>query len=172
MSGPLPRLEAAEVGSPLGRWAVVVGPAGICRLSIAADWLEVTRGLARRFGAELRLRDAKDPQGVVGALGAYFAGELRAIDALPVDPGGTDFQRAVWAELRRIPPGRTRSYAELAAAIARPAAVRAVGAANGANPVALVIPCHRVIGKSGSLTGYGGGLPAKAWLLRHEGALF
>ena len=165
-------LETAEVTSPLGTWALVASPEGLCRLSFEADWDAVSLKLTRRFGGPVSLRDAKDPAGAVGALRSYFAGELRAIDALPVDPGGTDFQREVWAALRRIRPGRTTSYGELAARIGRPAAVRAVGAATGANPVAVVIPCHRVIGKDGSLTGYGGGLPTKAWLLRHEGALF
>ncbi len=84
---------------------------------------------------------------------------------------GTDFQRAVWRELRRIPSGKTISYAELAKRIGRPKAVRAVGLANRSNPISIVVPCHRVIGSDGSLTGYGGGMERKDWLLRHEGAL-
>ena len=91
---------------------------------------------------------------------------------MPVDTGGTAFQRAVWAALRRIPAGRTTCYSALASEIGRPAAVRAVGAANGANPVAVIVPCHRVIGKDGGLIGYGGGLERKAFLLRHEGVIF
>ena len=83
---------------------------------------------------------------------------------------GTPFQRAVWAALRRIPAGETLSYGQLAAQIGKPKAVRAVGLANGSNPVGVVVPCHRVIGADGSLTGYGGGLPRKLWLLEHEGA--
>jgi methylated-DNA-[protein]-cysteine S-methyltransferase len=165
-------LEMARVPSPIGIWSLVASPTGICRLSFAADGDALVRELTHRFRDPVSLRDAEDPLGAASALRAYFAGDLQAIDGLPVDPGGTAFQGAVWSALRLIPTGRTRSYEELATAIGRPTAVRAVGAANGANPVAVVIPCHRVIGKDGSLTGYGGGLPRKAWLLRHEGALY
>jgi methylated-DNA-[protein]-cysteine S-methyltransferase len=109
---------------------------------------------------------------VAEALRRYFAGDLAAFDGLAIDPlGGTPFQREVWAALREIPAGRTASYADIAERIGRPRAVRAVGAANGQNPVAIAIPCHRVIGRDGTLTGYGGGLPRKEWLLRHEGVL-
>lgn len=101
-------------------------------------------------------------------LEAYFAGDLAAIDDIPVRTGGTVFQNQVWAALRQIPTGRTISYGTLAARIGRPSAVRAVGLANGSNPIGIVIPCHRVIGADGSLTGYGGGLPRKQWLLAHE----
>jgi methylated-DNA-[protein]-cysteine S-methyltransferase len=101
---------------------------------------------------------------------AYFAGDLSAIERLAVVTGGTDFQREVWAALRRIPAGRTLSYGALATQLGRPKAVRAVGLANGANPIGIVVPCHRVIGADGSLTGYGGGLERKRWLLAHEGA--
>lgn len=104
------------------------------------------------------------------AMRAYFAGDLSAIDDLLTETGGTDFQRAVWKALRDIPAGQTVSYGALAAAIGKPMAVRAVGAANGANPVGVVVPCHRVIGSNASLTGYGGGLERKRWLLAHEGA--
>jgi methylated-DNA-[protein]-cysteine S-methyltransferase len=100
-------------------------------------------------------------------LRSYFAGDLRDFD-LPLAPHGTPFQREVWSALRRIPYGRTISYAELAAAVGRPGAARAVGAANGRNPIAVVIPCHRVIGASGALTGYGGGLERKRLLLDLE----
>lgn len=98
---------------------------------------------------------------------AYFDGSSRHVD-LPLRPAGTNFQREVWQALCAIPYGETASYADIARAIGRPRAVRAVGAANGANPLAVVVPCHRVIGADGSLTGYGGGLPAKRWLLAHE----
>lgn len=111
------------------------------------------------------------PSRFARAVAAYFAGRIEALDDLPVKVAGTAFETEVWHTLRRIPPGHTWSYRELAAAIGRPKAVRAVGAANGRNPVSLVLPCHRVIGADGSLTGYGGGLERKAWLLRHEGVL-
>lgn len=102
------------------------------------------------------------------ALCAYFAGDVTALDGIETATGGTPFQRDVWAALRRIAPGETTSYGALAAALGRPRAVRAVGAANGANPVSLVAPCHRVIGGGGALTGYAGGLDRKSWLLEHE----
>ncbi len=100
-------------------------------------------------------------------LAAYFAGRLRRF-TIPLAPEGTPFQRAVWAALATIPFGETRSYSDVARAVGRPRAVRAVGAANGRNPLALVLPCHRVIGASGALTGYAGGIDRKEWLLAHE----
>ncbi|MCP4449069.1 MAG: methylated-DNA--[protein]-cysteine S-methyltransferase [Myxococcales bacterium] len=106
----------------------------------------------------------------VRELVAYFDGEAQSF-ATPIEMGGTDFQNAVWCELLKIPFGESRSYADIAKAIGKPKAVRAVGAANGKNPLGILVPCHRVIGKNGSLTGYGGGLEMKLWLLRHEGAL-
>jgi methylated-DNA-[protein]-cysteine S-methyltransferase len=102
-------------------------------------------------------------------LGAYFAGELRRFE-LELAPGGTTFQRRVWEALQSLPYGTTASYGELAAEIGSPRAVRAVGAANGRNPISIVIPCHRLLGADGSLTGYGGGLERKRWLLDHERA--
>ena len=105
-------------------------------------------------------------------LDEYFAGKRRAFD-LKLAPRGTSFQLEVWAALRAIPYGETRSYREIARTIGRPEAIRAVGAANGANPLPIIVPCHRVIGANGSLTGFGGGLPVKRYLLDLEqGALF
>lgn len=104
------------------------------------------------------------------AVDAYVGGDLAVIDQLEVDTGGTDFQRRVWAALRTIPIGETWSYGDLAAAVGNDGAMRAVGSANGANPVSVVVPCHRVVRADGSLGGYGGGLDRKAWLLAHEGA--
>jgi len=165
------QLEAAEVLSPMGTWSLAASPQGVCLLHFEADWDAVGAALEHRFGP-VSLRHAKDPCGAVSKLEAYFAGDLRAIDAIPVDTGGTAFQMSVWSALRDIPAGRTACYSDLAARIGRPSATRAVGAANGANPVAVIVPCHRVIGKDGGLTGYGGGLERKAWLLRHEGVIF
>jgi methylated-DNA-[protein]-cysteine S-methyltransferase len=107
---------------------------------------------------------------VVAQLTEYFAGKRQAF-TLRLAPAGTAFQQEVWGELRRIPFGARASYSEIARRIGRPAAVRAVGAANGANPIAVVIPCHRVVGSDGSLTGYGSGLPIKSWLLDYESGL-
>ena len=112
-------------------------------------------------------RDSPLLKAVRGQLREYFAGRRDAFD-FPMRLEGTPFQRSVWRALAGIPFGETRSYADIARRIGRPKAVRAVGAANGANPIAVVIPCHRVIGADGSLTGYGGGLPRKRWLLAHE----
>lgn len=103
----------------------------------------------------------------VAQLREYFAGERRDFD-LPLAPRGSGFQERVWRELLKIPFGETRSYGDVARSIGRPAASRAVGAANGRNPIAIIVPCHRVIGANGTLTGYGGGLPTKKWLLEHE----
>jgi methylated-DNA-[protein]-cysteine S-methyltransferase len=121
-------------------------------------------------GARGTVRRARDPGGLTSALRAYFDGELAAIDGLPLVMEGTDFQRSVWKALSTIPCGETLSYGELARQIGRPKAVRAVGLANGANPIGIVVPCHRVIGADGTLTGYGGGLDRKRWLLAHERA--
>lgn len=101
---------------------------------------------------------------------AYFEGRLKVFD-LPLDMAGTPFQQSVWQALLDIPFGRTASYQQIADAVGNPKAVRAVGAANGQNPVSIIVPCHRIIGKNGSLTGYGGGIWRKEWLLRHEGVL-
>lgn len=103
-------------------------------------------------------------------ISAYFAGTLTTFD-LPLDLRGTEFQRRVWAQLLTVPYGQTATYLEIALALENAQSVRAVGAANGQNPVALVVPCHRIIGSDGKLIGYGGGLWRKEWLLRHEGAL-
>ena len=162
-------LDVTEFRSPIGRMILAARDDRLCALEFAARWPARRRALERRFGT-IVLRRAVDPAGAVTALREYFAGVLQAIGRLPIDPGGTAFQRRVWTALGRIPPGRTLSYRELAEAIGASAAVRAVGAANGANPIALVVPCHRVIGADGSLTGYAGGLRRKRWLLAHEAA--
>ena len=139
----------------------------------ALDWADhevrLHRLLRLQYRQEISFQNAVVPSAIEGALAAYFAGQLSALDNLPIELGGTPFQRAVWAGLRAIPAGTTQTYGGLAAAIGRPRAVRAVGLANGANPIAMVVPCHRVIGANGTLTGYAGGLPRKQWLLAHEG---
>jgi methylated-DNA-[protein]-cysteine S-methyltransferase len=169
MSEPV-TLFTAELGSPIGPLALAASPVGLCWVGFDADRGRMRLELERRFGPVVFQRQT-DPAGAGSALHRYFEGDVRAIETIPVDIGGTPFQQQVWTTLRRIPAGRTWSYANMAAAIGRPTATRAVGAANGANPVGVVLPCHRVIGSNGSLTGYGGGLPRKVWLLRHEGVL-
>lgn len=162
-------LECAEFASPIGEIVVAAHEGRLCALGFAEQWPRKRAWLEKRFG-QLEFREAADPAGAVASLRKYFAGDLEALAAVAVDTGGTPFQQRVWEELRKIPAGQTVSYADIAAAIGAPSAVRAVGAANGANPVALVLPCHRVIGSNGQLTGYGGGIERKRWLLRHESA--
>jgi methylated-DNA-[protein]-cysteine S-methyltransferase len=139
----------------------------------AVDWQDcearMQRLLQRHYGAvTLQPRTGAGRSSACRALEAYFAGDLSATDTLPVATNGTHFQRQVWDALRRIPTGCTTSYGALAANIGYPKAARAVGMANGSNPIAIVVPCHRVIGSNRSLTGFGGGLPRKRWLLDHE----
>jgi methylated-DNA-[protein]-cysteine S-methyltransferase len=164
----------SHMPTPIGEMRLVTDERGMVR---ALDWDDHTdrmqRLLVRQYGRErVRLAEGPTPGDLRARLDAYFAGELDAIDDIAVETGGTPFQREVWAALRLIPAGQTITYGMQAAKIGLPAAVRAVGLANGANPVGLIVPCHRVIGANGSLTGYGGGIERKRWLLRHEGARF
>jgi methylated-DNA-[protein]-cysteine S-methyltransferase len=163
------QLDYDTIPTPIGTLLLVTGPGGVCALEFDEDADRVRDQLATRFGP-VELCRRRDPGGVSGRVRAYFEGDLGALDLIPADPGGTPFQSAVWAALREIPAGRTSSYSAIARRIGRPRAVRAVGAANGRNPVAVIIPCHRVIGADGSMTGYGGGVERKRWLLDHEGA--
>ena len=140
----------------------------------ALDWEDYAarmHQLLRIHYDDVVLQSRNDMSRARCAVEAYFAGDQGAIDALPVKTAGTAFQREVWAALRTIRLGETTTYGRLAARLGRPKAMRAVGMANGANPVSLIVPCHRVIGADASLTGYGGGIERKRWLLRHEGAL-
>ena len=150
----------AVIASPIGRLFVA---------STAANVSEI-RFHTRMSSRQKRLRhDSLDGivKTAVDQLESYFRGELQEFN-LPLSPGGTSFQQRVWAELRRIPYGETASYGDIAKRIGSPGAARAVGAANGSNPIPIVIPCHRVIGSDGSLTGFGGGLKIKKWLLELE----
>jgi methylated-DNA-[protein]-cysteine S-methyltransferase len=156
-------------------------PVGVLRFALRGDavcagvfddaWPDALRGLEKRFG-EVELRSERDPARVVTKLIAYLAGDLDVIQSIATDTAGTPFQERVWAALRAIPSGQTTSYGALGKSIGVPSgASRAIGGANHNNPVILIVPCHRVIGASGALTGYGGGIERKAWLLAHEGAL-
>lgn len=150
-------MSAIAVPSPIGLLHLVANAEAITGLRFAGEPAPaVTEPTPLLTEAAAQLR-------------AWLEGRLRDFD-LPLMPAGTAFQQEVWAALRQIPYGATRTYREQALAIGRPAAVRAVGAANGRNPIPILIPCHRVIGADGSLTGFGGGLPAKRWLLGHEAA--
>ncbi len=159
-----------RVATPIGLMLVLTDAQQRLR---AVDWEDYEPRmhtlLRRQYGkGAVHVTETAQASPASRRLQAYFDGEVDAIDALPVALGGTDFQRQVWQALRGIAPGATVSYGALAAGIGRASAVRAVGMANGANPVGIVVPCHRVIGADASLTGYGGGLDRKRWLLAHE----
>jgi methylated-DNA-[protein]-cysteine S-methyltransferase len=151
------------IQSPVGELLLTASDAGLTGLTMeqhcgpVADVMGLRRERRRFATATEQLRE-------------YFAGDRTAFD-LPLDPSGTAFQLAVWEQLRLIPFGETITYLELADRVGRPGAPRAAGLANSRNPISIVIPCHRVVGSSGALTGYGGGIDRKAWLLTHEGAL-
>jgi len=161
-------LEIARHPTPLGNVCMALHEDALCALAFEDSQPPLPWILERRFGRYESGEPSVGAARIARALAAYFSGELRELDAIAVDPGGTAFQRAVWSALRAVPAGETVSYAALARGIGRPDAARAVGAACGANPVWLVVPCHRAIGSDGRLVGYAGGLQRKGWLLRHE----
>jgi methylated-DNA-[protein]-cysteine S-methyltransferase len=167
-------LHTRTVATPIGGLALVARDEVLVGLEFA-DALDrrdgLARSLSRRLGA-FETREVADPAGAATRLARYFEGDLAALDEQPCEPHGTPFQLEVWRALRAIPAGATRTYGELATALGKPAAMRAVGAANGANPIAVFVPCHRVIAADRTLWGYGGGLERKRWLLVHEGAAF
>lgn len=160
-------IELERLETPIGVAMLALAAGRLVALEFEDGMHRVEDTLARRFGA-VALPEAARPSEAAERLRAYFAGELRAIDAIAVDTGGTPFQQSVWRELRAIPPGSTLSYGALAARIGRPHAPRAVGAANGRNPISVVVPCHRLVGADASLVKYGGGLHRKRWLLDFE----
>ena len=174
MTAKLPeQLTLARYKTPIGVMLLAFDDEGFLRVLDFEDYEPRMHKLLRRqYGDKLRLADGAAPAKVTRALDRYFQGELAALNEIECKTAGTPFQRSVWAELRKIPVGKTTSYGALAAKLGKPQAMRAVGLANGANPIGVVVPCHRVIGANGALTGYGGGLHRKQWLLRHEGASF
>ncbi len=162
-------LYSQTITTPLGQMLIAASTRGVCLAEFAGTprMERESRDLERLFQARTEPGGNEHTAQAAQELSAYFRGERQRF-TVALDTPGTDFQRQVWAALRNIPYGTTSHYQALAAAIGKPAAVRAVAAANGANRVAILIPCHRVIGKHGALIGYGGGLPRKAWLLAHE----
>jgi len=171
MSAARLTFTVATLPSPLGGMLVVTD--GEQRLR-ALNWEDredrMERDLGRIYGRKgVQLERGAAPAAIRRALERYFAGKLQAIDEIDVATGGTPFQSDVWRALRKIPVGTTLSYGRMAQRLKCPLAVRAVGLANGSNPISVVVPCHRLIGADGSLTGYGGGLERKQWLLEHEG---
>ena len=164
------KLFLDRIETPIGEMLLASDTARKVR---ALDWNDyeprMSTLLDRYYGKGCySLEPAQNTHALREAMGRYFAGEVNAIDEIPTEATGTTFQRSVWNELRNIPVGTSISYGTLAKRIERPKAVRAVGLANGSNPIGLIVPCHRVIGANGSLTGYGGGLERKKWLLDHE----
>jgi methylated-DNA-[protein]-cysteine S-methyltransferase len=162
-------IELSRLDSPIGPLLLAVGDGKLVALDFDPSEEAAVARLARTH-AGWTVEPTRGGK-IFDRVKSYFDGRIHAFDDIPVAPVGTPFQLSVWRALRTIPVGRTISYLDLAKRVGKPAAMRAVGAANGKNPVALVIPCHRVIASDGKLHGYGGGLPRKAWLLRHEGAL-
>ncbi len=158
-----------HLDTPIGPLTLVVNGAGaLCVAEFSDAHDRLARQLARFQEPGQAATTARDPHGMTTRFTAYFNGKAEALDTILVASQGTEFQRLVWAALRTIPYGQTWSYGQLANHIGRPKAVRAVGLANGANPIAIAVPCHRVIGANGKLTGYGGGIERKRWLLEHE----
>lgn len=164
------QLQLWRMPSPIDELFIVTSADAVHVLDYV-DYLDrMHQLLTRRYGVGgYELHDDQGGFDIRPQMAAYFAGDLTAIDAIPVDLGGTAFQRQVWLALRTIPAGQTATYAEQARRIQHPTATRAVGRTNGLNPIAIILPCHRVVGSNGALTGYAGGLHRKAWLLRHEG---
>jgi methylated-DNA-[protein]-cysteine S-methyltransferase len=166
---PPDRFGLDRLETPIGTALLVTDAEGILR---ALDWegheLRMRQLLRRQYGA-LVLEDARAPHDLRSALSGYFAGELDRLSTIRWRIAGTPFQRKVWTALTTILVGTTMSYGALAAQLGMPRAVRAVGHANGANPISVVVPCHRLIGSNGALVKYGGGLARKRWLLEHEG---
>jgi methylated-DNA-[protein]-cysteine S-methyltransferase len=158
--------------TPIGTALLVTDEEGVLRAFNWTEYEPAMRAWIGRHYPKAKLIESRAPPPVRGPFEAYFKGDAEALATVPWKASGTAFQLQVWKALCTIPAGETLSYAGLAKRIGRPTAVRAVGHANGANPVAVVVPCHRVIGRDGSLTGYGGSLPRKKWLLDHEGAAF
>lgn len=165
-------LAIETVETPLGPLLLVTDNERTLRAAEFADCeARMRRLLDRQLGhAAYELRPGPVPDAIKAALAAYFAGDLVAIEQVPVKTGGTGFQNTVWSALRAIAPGRTVTYSQLARNLGKPRSARAVGHANGANAICIVVPCHRLVGADGALTGYGGGVERKRWLLNHEAA--
>jgi methylated-DNA-[protein]-cysteine S-methyltransferase len=166
------RFYLDRLDTPIGTALLVTDDQGFLRALDWSDYEPRLHRLLRRHYRDYGLEKGSAPKVIVAALTGYFAGDLGGLKKIKWKTNGTPFQRKVWTELQKIRAGKTSSYGAFAARLNVPNAARAVGLANGANPVSVVVPCHRLIGADGSLTGYGGGLERKQWLLEHEGAAF
>jgi methylated-DNA-[protein]-cysteine S-methyltransferase len=162
------KLLIDRIKSPLGTIWIVSDGEHLCALDFADYESRMMKLLHQRYHT-IESIETIDPQGFSSKISAYLAGDYASLDDIPVNAGGSNFQQLVWQSLRTIPVGTTISYGELAAKLGKPTAARAVGMANSLNPIAIVVPCHRVIGAKAKLTGYAGGLARKQWLLEHEG---
>ena len=158
-----------RMSTPIGAMLLVTGDDGALRALDFEDYAARMRELLRLQYGTVELKSGRAPKAMRSALAAYFDGDFAALKTIEWRVAGTPFQRKVWTALPKIPAGKTMSYGALALRLGAPNAMRAVGHANGSNPISVVIPCHRLIGANGSLVKYGGGLHRKAWLLRHEG---
>ena len=161
------KLEVDSFQSPIGQVILVARDSELAFVDFEGNERRMRRLLEARFGA-YQLEKALLPD-FKSKFEAYFSGDLQAVNGLNLSTGGTEFQARVWRALREIPSGQTMTYGALAAKLDKPGASRAVGMINGLNPISIVLPCHRVIGANGTLTGYAGGLERKKWLLEHEG---
>jgi methylated-DNA-[protein]-cysteine S-methyltransferase len=169
-SGQPARLQLDRIATPIGTALLVTDEVGVLRALDFDDYQPRMLRLLRIHYGSRSLADGVAPAEIRSSLRRYFDGEFDALHSIAWATAGTPFQRSVWNALVGIASGQTMSYGELARLLGTPDAARAVGWANGSNPVAIVVPCHRVIGATGKLTGYAGGLHRKLWLLRHEGA--
>ena len=166
---PTQAFNLDQLATPIGTALLITDDDGVLR---ALDWEEHAprmRELLRLQYGSVALKDARAPRDLKTALSGYFKGDLDRLETIKWQVAGTPFQRKVWTALPNIPAGTTMSYGALAAKLNAPKAMRAVGHANGSNPISVVVPCHRLIGANGTLVKYGGGLERKRWLLRHEG---
>ena len=160
-------LHTDQIPTPIGEVFIALEGQKLVFLDFADNLERIEKLLKRRYGS-YALEPTHNPHGVSKRVSSYFGGDLTALEGTEVSTGGTEFQKRVWNGLLEIPMGQTWSYGQLAAHLENPGAVRAVGQTNGLNPVALVLPCHRVVGANGTVTGYAGGLERKKWLLEHE----
>jgi methylated-DNA-[protein]-cysteine S-methyltransferase len=163
-----------RIDTPIGQMLIALDQQDRLRV---LDWdshvERMQRLIDRYYGSgRITLKESAAPNATRAKLQAYVEGDIAAIDDIATETPGTGFQHRVWTALREIPAGQTWSYGQLAKHLGEPGAARAVGLANGSNPIGIVVPCHRVIGANGNLTGYGGGIERKRWLLKHEGAAF
>jgi methylated-DNA-[protein]-cysteine S-methyltransferase len=159
------------IPSAIGDILVITDEANLCALEFGDCRTRIMKFLEKRFG-QITLNTAINPLGISERIQAYLRGEYNSLDGIPISLGGTTFQQQVWLMLRTIPTGTVLTYGQLAERLGKPTASRAVGLANSQNPISIVLPCHRVIGANGQLTGYAGGLERKRWLLAHEGVTF